>query len=38
MFSTLDLMLASIVLVVCLGLFLDYGKRKHWDKSSDGEK
>jgi len=31
-FSPIEIMVGVIAIFICLGLFLDYGKRKHWDK------
>jgi len=34
MFTPIGIMVGIIAVVVFIGLFLDYGKRKHWDKPS----
>lgn len=35
MLSPIETMVAIIAIIVCVGLFIDYGKRKHWDKPSN---
>mgnify|MGYP000387643804 CR=1 FL=1 len=34
MFTPIEVMVGIIALVVFVGLFIDYGKRKHWDRPS----
>jgi hypothetical protein len=34
MFSPIETGLTILVLFIFIGLFIEYGKRKHWDKSS----
>ena len=35
MLSPIEIMVAVLALFICVGLFIDYGKRKGWDKPSN---